>query len=141
MIATSLSQSRKLAELGIPSNTADMCWSNQSVKGVNYTDKFALVPKTREHIESVFNETFHDWNKYWELIPAWSLSAMLQYLREIDFFPEIQADEVYVTMSIYYYDDEEGTVIHPMHELEVKKDSFVDAVFELICRLKENKCI
>lgn len=80
MRATTLEQSKKLVKLGIDISTADMCWCNSSVKGVNYTDNYALHPHTVQELKSVFDEAFTCWDKYWKLIPAWSLEALLELI-------------------------------------------------------------
>lgn len=132
MVATNLEQSKKLVELGIDESTADMCWSNSSVRGVNYTDPFELVPKTKEHIESVFNETFHDWNKYWELIPAWSLSALFELMPKVNgHYPDLCRGK---ETGFYYMwiEDVFDTQTFP---------NPIDAAFEMIVWLKENKYI
>lgn len=74
-------------------------------------------------------------------IPCWSLSALLNYLREIDFFPNIDADEHSVTMSINYYDEDEGKLLNPVHNIKVKAESFVDACYEMILKLHELKML
>lgn len=70
-------------------------------------------------------------------LPCWSLAALLNYLREIDYFPDILADEHSVEINVIYYDDEEGKTLHPLHKISVKEDTFVDAIVNLIVKLKE----
>lgn len=74
-------------------------------------------------------------------IPAWSLASLLNYLREIDFFPEIEANEHGVTMSINYYDEKEVRPLAPVHNIKVKTESFIDACYEMIIKLNELKLL
>lgn len=61
MITTTLEQSEKLVKLGIDTSTADMCWCNNSVKGVNYTDEYAIYTHTVKELKSIFDETLNGW--------------------------------------------------------------------------------
>ena len=72
---TDLEQSKKLAKI-LPIESADMTWCyNNSIKGVNYTNQsFANLRPVKEVIE-VLDQTLSRWDKHWELIPCWSLSA------------------------------------------------------------------
>ena len=70
-------------------------------------------------------------------IPCWSLAALLNYLREIDFFPEIDANELEVTMSITYFNDHEVRHLTPVHNITVKAESFIDACYSMIVKLNE----
>ena len=74
-------------------------------------------------------------------VPCWSLTSLLNYLREVDYFPEINADEFEVTMSINYYNEDEAGPLAPIHNIKVKAESFIDACYELILKLKEQKLL
>ena len=73
---TSIEQSKTLAKI-LPIESADMAWCNNSIKGVNYTDQFSANLHTVKEMRDVFDEALRGWNKYWELIPCWSLAALL----------------------------------------------------------------
>lgn len=123
---TSIEQSKKLAEI-LPLITADM-------------DYIPIVNLDGEYSPSVnVWDNEHITDEGW--IPAWSLASLLNYLREIDFFPEIEADEHGVTMSINYYDEEEARPLAPVHNIKVKAESFIDACYELILKLHEQKIL
>ena len=114
---TSLEQSRKLADI--------------------------LSPESADMRYAPFGDT-HPW--FWDdnllekgAIPCWSLAALLNYFREIDFFPEIDADECSVTMNINYYNEEEASLLAPIHNIKVKAESFIDACYEMIIKLHEQK--
>lgn len=116
---TDIEQSKKLAEI-LPIGSADMRYAP-------------------------FGDT-HPW--VWDdnllengATPCWSLAALLNYLREIDFFPEIDADELSVTMNIDYYDNEEAELLSlaAVHNIKIKAETFIDACYEMILKLKENE--
>lgn len=123
---TDIKQSAQLAIL-LPKESADMWWtwfSNplDDVNGGEY-DK-----------EPLLHEPVCSPDK---AIPCWSLTALLNYLRKIDFFPEIDADEHSVTMSIFYIDVEENKSVGPLYNIKVKAENFIDACYDLILKLKE----
>ena len=74
--ATDLEQSKLLAKI-LPKESADTCYTNQSYKGLHYVEPFELCPKTPVHVEKVLDEAFCSWREFWQIIPAWSLSALL----------------------------------------------------------------
>lgn len=120
---TDLPQSKKLAEF-LPIESADMFW-------------LVLGNTPRVH---VLTEPLSNYSQ-WESYPCWSLAALLNYLREIDFFPEIEADEHGVTMSINYYDEEEARLLAPVHNIKVKAESFIDSCVAMIEKLHEQKLL
>jgi hypothetical protein len=73
---TDVNQSRKLAEF-LPIESADMAWCNNSIRGVNYTDEFSANLYTVKEMQECFDKALNGWDKYWKLIPCWSLSALL----------------------------------------------------------------
>lgn len=80
---TSVEQSRKLLEMGLKPETADMHATNMSFKGKNYQDKwtFGMMPYTE------VKEGWEKWAKdsCWELIPAWSFTRLKEILPRIIF--------------------------------------------------------
>ena len=133
---TNIEQSKILAEI-LPIESADMCWCNNSIKGVNYTDEFSAKLYTVKEMKKLFDTSLNRWDKYWELIPCWSLASLLNYLREVDYFPEINVDEFEVTMSINYYNEDEARPLAPVHNIKIKAESFIDACYSMIVKLKE----
>ena len=118
-ICTSLEQSKKLIELGVEASTADMCYNDGELR-IGY----AQLAGERD-----------------DYFPAWSLTALLNYLREIDFFPEIDADELTVTMSINYVNDYEAKRLTPLQTITVKAENFIDVCYEMILKLNERKLL
>lgn len=130
-ICTSIEQSKKLIELGIDIKTSDMYYSYDY--NINeYDDDAQIIPQS---------ELGQHFSLFPEDIPAWSLSALLNYLREIDYFPEIDVDEFEVTMRINYYNEDEARPLAPIHNITVKAESFIDACYEMIITLNELKLL
>lgn len=77
---TSVEQSKKLSEI-LPLKSADMAWCNNSIKGVNYTDEYSANLFTVKEMQECFDKALNGWDKYWELIPCWSLTALLEIIR------------------------------------------------------------
>lgn len=127
---TDIEQSRKLAEI-LSIESADMCF--------NISQRTNMPPLMTPYCK--FKEFFNMGETPDFLIPCWSLAALLNYMREIDYFPDILADEYSVEMSVIYYDDEEGNTLHPLHKISVEEETFVDAVVNLIVKLKEKDLI
>ena len=124
-ICTTIEQSKKLVELGIDVNTADMKWFN----GVLML-----------HFDKEAKENY-DKTKY-EYIPSWSLSTLLEltppYLGEfkdgIDFgLSKSMNGKWYSAHYIQLNDD--GVAIF---NKTVTGDTAIDAVFEMVVWLKEN---
>ena len=114
-ICTSIEQSKKLIELGIDVNTADMFWLT--------TDK----PRLHVLVENL--------EKYsrWDCMPAWSLSALLELIpTSIDEYTEDFSQLELTKCSVSY--------VYANGNLRkgFLKDNFFDAAFEMIVWLKEN---
>lgn len=137
---TDLEQSKILKDI-LPIESADMCWCNNSIKGINYTDEFSANLYAVKEMKELFDTTLNGWDKYWELIPCWSLAALLNYLREVDYFPEINVDEFEVTMLINYYNEDEALPLAPVHNIKIKAESFIDACYEMIITLNEQNLL
>ena len=129
-ICTSIEQSKKLIELGIDVNTADMHY---------YKNSFG------DYIEGLYNS--NDLKDGFELkrieyIPAWSLSALLElippYLGEfkdgIDFgFSKAMNSKWYSAHYIKINDNGLASF-----NKTVTGDTAIDAAFEMVCWLKED---
>lgn len=76
-ICTTVEQSKRLLALGLKKETADMCHSNESWRGPNYTADFKpYVVPWEDMNRNYSNEMF----VAWELIPAWSLHRLIAML-------------------------------------------------------------
>lgn len=143
---TDLEQSRKLAEI-LPIESADMAWCNNSIKGVNYTDPFSANLHTVEEMRKTFDEALYGWDKYWELIPCWSLAAILELMPSYLFEYERGID-----LNIYRNLNGKGWHVSymPNNIIDMKKDKFrlitngdspIDAAFEMVLKLHELKVL
>ncbi len=101
---TTIEQSKKLLELGIDINTADMMH-----------DRLIIIP---------FNDG--------SLIPAWSLTALLSVIKPIN-------ENTYTIRGTL-----DGGAIISFDEITnvmFQEEEIIDAVFEMVCWLKENNKI
>ena len=119
IICTSIEQSKKLIELGIDVNSADMYWSMDEIP-------FLAFP---------VNDIVTDW-KYAEengMLPAWSLAALLDIIpegvTEKYYAPNIQKEN-----GIY-------TIAYGNDNLLCIADNPVDACYEMILKLYELKLL
>ena len=127
---TDLEQSKKLAEI-LPFESADIHYATWTI----LDGDFIVSPNQGSTIEDL-QEDYGE-----QIIPCWSLAALLNYLREIDFFPKIEANEFSVTMNVCYYGKNKRKVLTPIHEIKVEAESFVDTCYELILKLNEMKIL
>lgn len=119
-ICTSLEQSKKLVELGIDVNTADMCWSLFTViTNGNKEIKQVLLPTTYEEI------TKQPAPDFIERYSAWSLAALMDLLDDASGLAKEYG------LLWYCYDNRKS---HCTKHYETQ----IDAVFEMVCWLKEN---
>ena len=131
MICTSIEQSKKLIELGIDINTADIIYTNF------YGKITKSLPMPKEAYDIL--KCPIDGDKY---APAWSLSALLElippYLGEfkdgIDFeFSKAMNSKWYSAHYIKFNDSGLASF-----NKTVTGDTAIDAAFKMVCWLKEN---
>ena len=125
---TSLEQSKELAEF-LPIESADMHYLTYSTYE-EYCDEIVYTANLGKH--GMYDKC---------CIPCWSLAALLNYLREVDYFPEINADEFEVTMSITYFNDHEARHLTPVRNITVEAESFIDACVTMIEKLHEQNLL
>ena len=113
-ICTNIDQSKKLIKLGIDVGTADMYWKN------------AISDKYIQCFTPFVCGDFQDGLDFEYDIPAWSLSALLELMPNDSIFRPMlykgSHNNLWRGRENYYNDP-------------------LDAVFEMICWLKENKII
>jgi len=135
-ICTSLEQSNKLIELGIDPKTADIFCAD-------VFDKEKETHSYNFHILSTWGcNTFEELkdreNKFVHFIPAWSLSALLELVPNGEKNDENYVDtESHSDFYICTYRNCWDGCIHS----EYSEENLFDAVFGMICWLKENKKI
>lgn len=125
-ICTSVEQSKKLIELGIDVNTADMHYSTWTILNGEYI----LSPNQGETIE----ELQEDYGN--QVIPAWSLTALLDMLdyEVVDAEGEscyLKIDKDDIEYQIRYEDRWNSGIETKWY------DNLLDAAFEMILKLKE----
>lgn len=116
-ICTSIEQSKKLIELGIDVNTADMHYSTWTILDGEYV----LSPNQGQTIE----ELQEDYGN--QIIPAWSLATLFVILTEQDFTIKAIGNEFNIDI--------------PIRHCKIWFSSLLDAAFEMVCWLKENEKI
>ena len=111
-IATTISQSRKLVELGLDTKNADMCLCKTA------QDTWFLCAGTPGEYDA-------------HTVPAWSLSALLDVMPK-EHEPEIQKSPVTGQYFVYgFFDGEKPTYMTKDY------DSPIDAAYEMVCWLLE----
>lgn len=99
-VATSVEQSKELIELGIPENTADMCY----IKEQWYDEEKGEVCSGWSKYP-VVNDDESDDNEYLEFmpapetLPAWSLNALLKLVKHFSFKYDLCVNNWYCTCS------------------------------------------
>lgn len=134
-ICTSLEQSKKLIELEIDVNTADMCWSlfNLIINGNKDINQILLPVSYRE----VTKQSAPD---FIERFPAWSLTALLELMPK-DESKTIGlclggSNGVEHTFDWFCTCDEND---EPYDYKTFHTSSPIDCTFEMVCWLLENK--
>ena len=139
-ICTSIEQSQKLLELGIDVNTADFMWEYDCDKEI-YWDKPTIIP-IDDYI--CVND-----------IPAWSLSALMNMLpseftevgkysttiyeikiRKYNLIEDVNLYQI--AYGNYKFHEEDGHSYWKDMINTGEKEDLLDAVFQMICWLKEN---
>ena len=139
-ICTSQEQSKKLIELGIDINTADMFWDTLSAK----------KPEAQVDNHHLVDE-YDDWYR----VPAWSLSALMNLLPseftvvgkysdttyKLDIRKYALTDDVDIYQIAYgnyrRYDDGSCSWSDMINSGE--KEELIDAVFQMVVWLLKNK--
>lgn len=126
-ICTSIEQSKKLLELGLDINTADMTVTNLPLQDGNRFN-FICCKLPADTFPSITDGKS-------EKIPAWSLSALLKFMPKLKtnygmLRPKMVIEEGNKFQYRFYY---EIIYYTGMYEFAI------DAAFEMVCWLLENK--
>ena len=122
---TDIPQSVKLAEI-LPIESADMHYNNVSIKGINYVDEHKA--ELMEYNRAIKVLSKYTINPLFEVVPCWSLSALLDVLH--DYTLQTNTDG-----SVFVVCDSKKPMI---------SDSYrnpVDACVDMIFTLKEKNLI
>ena len=118
---TSIEQSKKLLELGLNSETADMLWEQHFFE-IPYVTVKPYTTKGRSIISHI--------------LPCWSLGALMELM------PKIKEDEddggCYPTLCKGYNTDKWHCVYRSSIYITNWCDTSIDAAFEMVVRLLEN---
>lgn len=130
---TTEEQARRLMELGLDPNTADMLYCNASIRGGNYTDEFSVnVTPYKEHLEWV-EKNKEVWSPWWQVIPCWSVGALIKLLpKRINLKESGKEAKLYMdgTMCCYkYYDMDEDMM---MGDFQCYGKTFILCVISLM---------
>lgn len=135
---TDLGQSKRLAEF-LPLESADAHYGNFCPKGLGYESPYSigLTPYIKEveiyeEIKEEYGISNYNGIVAWEVIPAWSLAALLRVL------PKIDAKEPMV-QKLYYTSKpvERYICVYDLTNMTSEYDNPVDACVEMIIRLHE----
>ena len=120
-ICTTKEQSQKLIELGLDVNTADMVYCVELYKeGWKYSNEAYPIDGTLEGDD----------------IPAWSLSALLELIPESIDDNTNNFSQLEMTKKSISYAFSDG-----MLRIGFLKEYLIDAAYEMVCWLLENKKI
>lgn len=132
MIATTLEQSRKLVEIGIDLNTADMHYAFTMIGGGAFQEMIdnsaTLLPGKK--------------NTKYPYEPAWSLSALLELMPKLYEFENDPDDGGCQPNLCKGWDNNQWHIVY-RSSIYITEwyDDPVDAAFDMVCWLLENKKI
>ena len=132
-IGTSLEQSKKLIELGIDVNTADMCWCIRKLQWGEINETIIAYPMLPNQEKS----------GDFKFIPAWSLSALLELLPETICFEDNENDyaiEILIENGLYYL-SYGNPLEHDVINVKPQACFFVDVCVDMIVKLHEKNLL
>lgn len=124
---TNIEQSKRLAEI-LPLESADTIWD--------------LTNPDLPTIRAIPYEDSDYSNKYLNIIPCWSLAALLEEIPEVINFDDDESDYVLeISKENYLYYLSYGNPFeHDKIEVE-PQENFVDACYEMIIKLHKQKLL
>lgn len=135
---TDIEQSKQLAKI-LPLESADMYWLNRHIDLTETKYEVFVIDKSNKYIDFFNSYAVAIDNN--EIIPCWSLAALLEQLDDV-ITDEDENDYIYYILGIIkedlqyqlYYHDSWGQV----EDIETNYyDDMVDACVEMILKLKE----
>lgn len=146
---TSIEQSKKLLELGLKAESADMHYGNFCSKGLGYCSQYraGLTPYIREveiyeEIKKEYHIDKYDGIVAWEVLPCWSVGALLELMPKM-FYIEGKDDLIEVALLlakdqvIYEYTEYDDNY----EVFRSKIGNFIDCLYETVCWLLQNNYI
>ena len=132
---TDIPQSKKLAEI-LRLESADMHYNNVSIKGINYVDEHRA--ELMEYNRAIKVLSKYSINPLFEVIPCWSLTALLNYIKDKCGYFEL----VYLSSTF----DGRANKLENVYRLstdvyDVYENELIDACYEMILKLHELKLL
>lgn len=136
-ICTSIEQSKKLIELGIDVNTADMCRTNHLFN--DFTSSWRIESTPPQKYKNLLDRFGV---KGYLIEPAWSLSALLGLMPKLYEFENDPDDGGCQPNLCKGWDNNKWHIVY-RSSIYITEwyDNPLDAAYELVCWLKENKKI
>jgi len=128
---TDLNQSKKLAEI-LPLESADMHYNNVSIKGINYVDEHRA--ELMEYNIAIKVLSKYTINPLFEVIPCWSLTALIEIIRKPTAFDLLIDGRGY---RCHCRDKQDGK----FYGTDDYCDNPIDACVEMIIKLNEQKLL
>lgn len=148
---TDIEQSKKLSEI-LPAESADMHYSNASIEGINYVDEYRVGFQDYNTAIKILSEyitgsSFEGVSGCWNLIPCWSLAALLSILPPYLFEFERGIDlNVYPNLNgkgwhCSYMPNCTENVKKDKFKLMTSEDNLIDACYEMVLKLHEQNIL
>ena len=126
---TDLEQSKKLAKI-LPLESADMYWLNRHIDLTESKYEVFVIDKSNKYIDFFKSYAVAVDNN--EIIPCWSLAALLSVIKPIN-------ENTYTLKGTL---DGGATIsFDEITSMMFQEEEIIDAVFEMVVLLKENKKI
>ena len=150
-ICTSLEQSKKLVELGIDVNTADMCWTNHLFNA--FLSSWRIESTPPQEYKNLLDRFVV---RGYLIEPAWSLTALLKFIKSEIYGETIYGDTITYKVDFRKYKLTDDVDLYQIAYGSIKfdvdgqhsfkdmvntgqKEDPIDAAFQMVCWLKENK--
>ena len=140
MIATSISQSQELIRLGLDPATADMCWITD-INGEHINAD--TLTNIQERLDKVYDEQGVTDENWVSLLPAWSLSALLEVMpRKINHIKKgkmfvnpltLEIEKIIGVCGDTYYCI--SYVSNKRAEISFSAETMVEAAYTMLCYL------
>ena len=137
---TSLEQSKVLAKI-LPIESADSHY-------VRKVTDFRGNPVDGKWSEPRYGNTNSEYAHYvvqnfssYEKLPAWSLSALLDYMHKVDLFPDITDFNGEFKLVVSYVTEEEEKILGNVQTIISRNENLIDGCVEMIELLHEQKLL
>ena len=154
-ICTSIEQSKKLIELGIDVNTADMWWAERYEGRVTENGQYIVAEEPYYYLSFIKPSDINYSQDTIKDIPAWSLSALLGLIPSEIYGETIYGDTITYKVDFRKYKFTDDVDLYQIAYGSIKfdvdgqhsfkdmvntgqKEDPIDAAFQMVCWLKEN---